>query len=752
MDTLKWEILIRADLGDSIHLECPKGGTPMIFKRFTLILFTSIIAVMALAAKCKKDPPPPIGKLVVVIRSIPTDVTSEFNDIERLLIEYDTVEVVWAENPGDPEEILAVGNHGGERLLLDLENADEDYIVGEYQVPVGHVVQFRVHPTEVVIQLRDGTFIDMPIENPELPSWEQTGWKITSESGLTFQMYENEITGMRGLLHFEDRFVRPRNPHGIGWKIKPTIDAELFDVNPPDGTPGVFLDQVDVLLIPGTSRSVLDRINSEIDATILIEPILTSAYRVKIPASISLDDALHHYNSQPDIQTASPAVNYALDLDYHQEAYNMVRMLPAWTYTESVLGKVGDRNVTVAVIDCGIRVRHPDLWQNVFINNGELPVGLYDSNGNGIVDEIDIAYYDTDDDGVISFVDLNSDSFRGTLPPDVDRNGVITAWDIWADEWRSTDPPEERDLHYLNHRDDDGNGYDDDITGYDIENNDPTPWPELGNYHGTWVGEVCCGDGNNGEGIAGVSWNVSLVPLRATTGIFPDIGVSHISFYEAVYYAEINNIDIVNTSMGWHFASENAPLRGAVKSYQLTRNVPQVVFNEGVAVGEDWFRVWPWFDTSTGEVISNTLYVFSAGNVAVDNGNPNILHQPEEFMQAVMPDNVISVGGVDATDSNHPHSCYGSNVDIWAPYVWEMLTYCSPYEIEIGVGTSFSAPAVSGSAALVLSLHPELKGEPATIKEYLIETAAPTVEVVIDGRVMEEHRPLLDVFSAVAAP
>jgi hypothetical protein len=60
--------------------------------------------------------------------------------------------------------------------------------------------------------------------------------------------------------------------------------------------------------------------------------------------------------------------------------------------------------------------------------------------------------------------------------------------------------------------DDDGNGYIDDVHGYDFAYDDGNPMDVDG--HGTHVAGTIGGQGNNGVGVAGVNWNVKLMALK----------------------------------------------------------------------------------------------------------------------------------------------------------------------------------------------------------------------------------------------
>lgn len=178
----------------------------------------------------------------------------------------------------------------------------------------------------------------------------------------------------------------------------------------------------------------------------------------------------------------------------------------------------GSMATAVSIIDTGIDYTHPDLYKNIWLNQGELPTGL------GLVD--------TDADGLITFWDLNTTANAGKAI-DANSNGRIEAYDIL------------RDTRWENGQDNDGNGKRDDLVGWDFVNNDNDPLDDNG--HGTHVAGTIGAMGNNSLGVVGVAWKASLAALKflgADGGGYTSAAVA------ALNYAVGEGIKISNNSWG----------------------------------------------------------------------------------------------------------------------------------------------------------------------------------------------------------
>lgn len=204
-------------------------------------------------------------------------------------------------------------------------------------------------------------------------------------------------------------------------------------------------------------------------------------------------------------------------------------------------------------------------------------------------------------------------------------------------------------------------------TGYDFYNDNSITTDDVVG-HGTRVAGIIGAVGNNGIGVAGVNWNVTIIPLQVlNTNAYNDGQNNYMSVaaqVDAINYCQENNIPIVNMSLGGY---ENSSQRN------------NTILNY------------------TGVVIC------SAGNDA--NNNDQTPHYPSNTPAG----NVISVAATDANDQLWEHSNYGANsVDIAAPGVSIYTTNPNNEYVNNRAGTSLAAPFVTGAAALLLSHYPNL--------------------------------------------
>jgi subtilisin family serine protease len=225
--------------------------------------------------------------------------------------------------------------------------------------------------------------------------------------------------------------------------------------------------------------------------------------------------------------------------------------------------------------------------------------------------------------------------------------------------------------------DNDGNGFVDDVNGYDFFSNTGTI---TGANHGTHVAGTIGATGNNGVGVVGVNWQVGLMSLR-----FAGLGSgSTADAIRASAYAKMMRDRWVNSG-----GTQGANVRVLNNSWGPDRSqgngLSLALFDAINAVGQ-----------------SGILFVVSAGNDAIDNDvNPGY---PASFD---LP-NLVSVAATDQLDGLAIFSDFGARtITMGAPGVGILSTTLNNTYTVMG-GTSMAAPHVSGAAALLLAANPNL--------------------------------------------
>lgn len=272
--------------------------------------------------------------------------------------------------------------------------------------------------------------------------------------------------------------------------------------------------------------------------------------------------------------------------------------------------------------------------------------------------------------------------------------------------------------------DDDGNGYVDDVHGYDFLNNDNNPADDNG--HGTHVAGVIAAAGNNGVGITGVNWgSAKIMPVKF---LGADGSGNIVNAIRALRYATAMGAKVTNNS--WTGGGYSQALLDAIM--------------EADAEG--------------------ALFVAAAGNDGLNTDFAQVL--PAGYDAP----NVIAVTATDQYDNKPAWANYGATtVDLAAPGMDILSTVprgvCG--ECTTGYsymrGTSMAAPFVAGVAALVLGQNTL---SPADLKKRLMATAdkLPSLggRTASGGRlnadhavrnIIDEHRGLPDLaLSNLTAP
>lgn len=256
--------------------------------------------------------------------------------------------------------------------------------------------------------------------------------------------------------------------------------------------------------------------------------------------------------------------------------------------------------------------------------------------------------------------------------------------DLEDNIWINTDEIADNEI------DDDGNGFVDDVYGWDFVDYDNGPVPDTSAgsdpdavSHGTVISGLIAATGNNNEGLAGVVWDAQIMSVRMLdkTGSGDSIDARN-----AINYAVDNGADVINLSFS---GTTNDPaLRKAVMN----------AYNQGVVI------------------------VAALGNEGVNiNASPVY---PACYKDGDV-DWVIGVAASNRTDKHSLFSNYGSScVDLSAPgedmyglFYYEPSDGYSTLYGDHWSGTSVASPVVAGAAALILSKYPNL--EPVDIRNIL---------------------------------
>jgi subtilisin family serine protease len=287
--------------------------------------------------------------------------------------------------------------------------------------------------------------------------------------------------------------------------------------------------------------------------------------------------------------------------------------------------KATGKGIIVGVVDTGLDFDHEDIQGQMWVNEKE------DLNGNGRLDP---------------------------WPATEVREGVPGDFDFI---------------------DNDGNGYNDDVIGYDFVNitdrnigddQDPDPIPYDEESHGTSMAGIIAANHNNGLGISGIAYDSKIMSLRAFdisgAGESDDIAA-------AVLYAVMNGVNVLNFSFGEEYYS---PLLHDVIKFAYANGVTMV----GSSGNNNWYKK----------------------------------HYPSDFEE------VISVGGITERFFKSSISNYGNRIDILAP--GQVVPSLSPNnQYSAKSGTSVASPHVTAAIALLLEQNSNLT--PKEIK-FILENSA----------------------------
>src|SRR5439155_1159370 len=329
---------------------------------------------------------------------------------------------------------------------------------------------------------------------------------------------------------------------------------------------------------------------------------------------------------------------------------------------------IGDQRVGVTICDTGIRWDREELRRRIRLNPGELPVPCGVTAGQK---GRPLAEYDCDGDGMFT-----PDDYAGIVAPNEGPHGNPAKLD-----------GEDVLVHFSDGVDDDGNGFVDDIAGWDFFDDDNNPfdassYSSAGN-HGSGRASDALAEGNNGLSGIGLCPQCRLVPVRIWDTFVPDPN----NFALCMLYAADNGIQVVEAAIG------------AVTTTEFAQTATQYAYEHGVALMEVSS------DLNTADHNSPTNFnntIFVKGTVADAEGASMDVNRPP-FPQVALTSPV----GTWFRDSNltQARKSDGVNDSLIVPIVGTAsfdrgATTSLSYTLEFGIGiepTTFTTFA-SGSS------------------------------------------------------
>jgi subtilisin family serine protease len=255
----------------------------------------------------------------------------------------------------------------------------------------------------------------------------------------------------------------------------------------------------------------------------------------------------------------------------------------------------------------------------------------------------------------------------GVIDEGIDLNHPDLAGNLWTNPF---DP--------LDGIDNDGNGYIDDIHGWDFYSDDNSIYDGPGDNHGTHVAGTIGAVGNNGVGVTGVNWDVTIVAVKF---LGPSTGSTADAIRAVDYLTDLkqrHGMNIVATNNSWGGGGYSAGLHSAI----IRAAKEGILFVAAAGNSTNNNDLWPFYPANFNTTVASSTETAAAY------------------------DSVISVAAITSTGGRASFSNYGANtVDLGAPGAG-ILSTTPANTYSFYSGTSMAAPHVTGGLALYFSMLP----------------------------------------------